>query len=425
MLKKLKDLKDKFYLSIDKKRRNGIYFLNHVSKLDDANSHKIIKMYSSIKSTQPLIFNISSLYPLLNSKEKTSDFYIVNPFTGLHTCVSFIFNDENKLVGTHVVIDRDQLNRADYEKAFHIRIDVNHFLSSMKNKNKHLTDEQLRCQFDIIFFHELAHTSFTQITLEDGWLSEQMADISSVIKTIKNNNLTLKQSVSLIDDLLKYRTSKATFNKYYIQDKSKVRDHATEISLIHLRQITQESFDYLKQIEDKHITYFALYLARAIVKRHANIFNVDKKNIDKMRMMLSNQLNINQIFESDKSIVEQYRFYSKPRDLSTTPITNYEKNGVIHNLFKNAVSDISIFDDVLLVTLLNNSFDSVISTLVNINDFRYTFLDVVQEYERYLEQYNNIQFDTVNTFKDKKSLYQFVYNNHKECVYSIIDGEKT
>lgn len=413
ILRKLKDLEDKFYLIIDKKRRDGIYFLNHVSKMNDANAHKIIKIYSSLKSSQPLIVDIFSLYPLLNSKEKTSDFYIVNPFTGLNTCVSFIFNDENKLVGTHVVINRDQLNRADYERTFNIRIDVNHFLSSMKNKN--FTDEQLKYQFDIVFFHELAHTSFTQITLEDGWLAEQMADISSVIKTMKNNDLTLKQSVSLIDDLLKYRTSKATFTKYYIQEEAKVRDHATEISLIHLRQMTQESFDYLKQIEDKHITYFALYLARAIVKRHANIFNVDKANIDKMRMMLSNQLNINRIFESDKSIVEKYRFYSKPRDLSKRPITDHEKNGVINKLFKNALSDISVFDDILLVSLLNNSFDSVVSTLVNIDDFRYTFLDVVQEYERYLEQYNNIQFHDVNTFKDKKSLYQFVYNKYKAC----------
>lgn len=415
MLRKLKDLEDKLYLIFDKKRRDGIYFLNHVSKMNDANAHKIIKIYSSLKSSQPLIVDIFSLYPLLKSTEKTSDFYIVNPFTGLNTCISFMFNDVNKLVGTHVVIDRDHLNRADYERTFKIRIDVNHFLSVMKNKNKDFTDEQLRCQFDIVLFHELAHTSFTQITLEDGWLAEQMADISSVIKTIKNNDLTLKQSVSLIDDLLKYRTSKATVTKYYIQEESKVRDHATEISLIHLRQMTQESFDYLKQIEDKHITYFSLYLARKIVKQHANIFNVNKTNIDKMRMMLSNQLNINQIFERDKSIVEKYRFYSKPRDLSKTPITDHEKNGVIHKLFKNALSDISIFDDVLLVALLSNSFDSVISTLVNIDDFRYTFLDVVQEYERYLEQYHNLQFDTVNTFKDKKSLYQFVYNNYKAC----------
>lgn len=143
--------------------------------------------------------------------------------------------------------------------------------------------------FEFTVYHELAHTTYNQISKKDETKSykgdnEIHSDISAIIKMIKNHDLSKESSIMLCKSIFEYRT-KTHYEAHYFEKNVKTRDHFTELSIIDFSNVLEKKLDLIKSIPDNEIADFVEILIAENNKVNKNYLpNIENKEyvIDKL-----------------------------------------------------------------------------------------------------------------------------------------------
>lgn len=216
-------------------------------------------------------------------------------------------------------------------------------------------------RFEYTLYHELAHTSYNQMTKtkeEDNNKKEIHSDLCAIIKIIKNHDLNGKDTLNLCKEIFKDRLSSASVTQYFDQ-KPSLREHFTEIGIIDFTSSISRNIDKLKSLKDNEIGDFVETFMQESMKRDPKILPaIDDKALF-VNNLLDNYLKEN-IGESLTSQMDSHihaeivktKFYEKGQFkvkdlyLPETAALAYDK--IKANMFNSMMNDDKILTDVYL-----------------------------------------------------------------------------
>lgn len=113
-------------------------------------------------------------------------------------------------------------------------------------------------------YHELAHLSLNQQFLNySSMFNENMSDISSVLKLIKEFDMDERASVNLVNDIIKWRSHTTFYSNFFEEDSDqKSIDHFTVMGLLELKNLIQNEFSKINNVLDLDIPIFSQVIAR-------------------------------------------------------------------------------------------------------------------------------------------------------------------
>lgn len=169
-----------------------------------------------------VLSNLEEIYQTLMSIEKPCMGIYLNPFSGKHVLIELnpIKRTEND--SSYMITNDKTILKQEYFGSFKVVI-----------KKSNIQDGNFKNEFNnfkSILYHELAHAHFVNILSVFSHKQEINADISGIIYSIKQENLNLTESLSLIDYTLIMRLKTANFLHYSRHICNRSRVHATSRS---------------------------------------------------------------------------------------------------------------------------------------------------------------------------------------------------
>lgn len=248
---------------------NAVTFQNVMKKYFEPSNIQDLKEINSINDIEYNIIKVDDAsknifgFEVLEAKLNTYR----NPYTQTELILSssspysYIkshsnFENRTKVSTINVaVLEQPQLMYSD-EKTYSGLI--NHFTLNEINK----------FEVEFTLFHELAHAAI-KINYPSGRDDESISDLCGAIKVIKNNNMTLDQAVDYIDHRISFRCQDAVLrfhsNKFSETDRENeddIRIHATQLSLLTLKDMIQKDYDFVKTLNTSEELVLASNLTR-------------------------------------------------------------------------------------------------------------------------------------------------------------------
>lgn len=194
---------------------------------------------------------------------------------------SFINPFSNKKVD--IIFDKENTSARHYQLSIHRNLDTDKifysaesFLESFNYYNKyyHLNfmptpNDKYNLFKDFVINHELAHLSLLQKSFvlnyekdhERKHHSEIHSDISSIMKTSKDWNLSSEQIIDFCNSIIVWRVGKYNLLEVFLANEKKEIPikHATDTFLIHFKEFlkSDDNINFIKSLSDSEITAFA------------------------------------------------------------------------------------------------------------------------------------------------------------------------
>lgn len=251
------------------KLSNVITFQKVIQKYFEKTNDKDLKVIHSIN-------DVDYHTHVLNNKERCMfDFEVLyldnkvykNPYT--HTAVALksdltrsVINlsregDMRSIKSTVTIGTDDQTDLLNYQD------------KSYSGLMKHFSLNQIaKFEVEFILFHELAHAAVT-IRHKMGREDESVSDLCGTIKVIKNNNMLKEEAVDYINHRINFRSQdnairfhSQTFTETDIENEADVRIHATQLSLLTLKQFVETDFEFLLTLDTNEELILASDLSR-------------------------------------------------------------------------------------------------------------------------------------------------------------------
>lgn len=208
---------------------------------------------------------------------------------------------------------------------------INHFTLNEINK----------FEVEFTLFHELAHVS-TTINYKAGRVDESVSDLCGTMKVIKNNNMTLDQAIDYIDYRVSFRCQDSALSFYShkfsedeIENGDNIRIHATQLSLLTLKDLVQKDYEFVKSLT----TNEELILASNLTRFSTNQNTLDKiKEREFYNKMEYAEISIDSWMKSDVFI----QYFEKLAKLRNTT-----KEELIENVKTNISGDMDKIFDVM------------------------------------------------------------------------------
>jgi len=251
------------------KLSNVITFQKVIQKYFEKPNDKDLKVINSIN-------DVDYHTHVLNNKERNMvDFEVFymndkvykNPYT--NTAVAI----QSDLSRSFINLKRDGELRS-IKSTVTIGTDEQTNLLTYKDKSysgltKHFSLNQInKFEVEFILFHELAHAAVT-IRHKMGREDESVSDLCGTIKVIKNNNMSEEEAVDYINHRINFRSQdyairfhSQTFTETDIENEADVRIHATQLSLLTLKQFVETDFEFLLTLDTNEELILASDLSR-------------------------------------------------------------------------------------------------------------------------------------------------------------------
>lgn len=274
--------------------------------------------------------------------------------------------------------------------------------------------------FKHILYHELAHAHFGNILTVLTRTQEVNADISSIIYSIKQNNLSLDSAKKLIDYVLKMRIKTAHLFYYTRGICNTTRAHRTEDALILFRCLDESMLKSLKNIPTTDIVRYVIIWLQSVSELLINPYAIDFKNKNLLSFLFYNNYNP-VLMIGDKDIMWYIRSpYLKnynqkvelfKRRFYLSPLTEEEMDIMKDFYLLNVLLNQDYFNDFMTSHMLVNDFDYMVNNLFNKDDYKYVFLDSLTAYEKYKNDRSNAMVNIPFGYNEKE-LNNFILNNH-------------
>lgn len=280
---------------------------------------------------------------------------VLNPFTNVVVSLEMQRHEENTMHGNRVIR---------LEKEYH---DINSLhIVQVTTENKDmfkLTNDSYHnklLNFEFTLYHELAHTSFNQMSKMTPSYShgnEIHSDLCAIIKMIKNHDYTAKESFELCNEIFNYRLNTAV-NDQYLEVDVPTRTHFTEYGLIQFTSILSKFNDKIKDLKDNEITDFVETFMQEAQSREQKILPqienkkefvtnlVNKYFKENMGDDMNNILSFNAYHVNYKKTFfekKPYKLKDLYNDIKKEVIFNDMKNIMIDNLMKSEQKLIDIY----------------------------------------------------------------------------------
>lgn len=358
-----------------------------------------------------VIDNLEVMYQKLMSIE--------TPYTGIYL---------NPFSEKYILIELDPIikkNKSSYMVTNDTSIMKQKYFGSLKVviKKSNVQDGNFKNEFinlKYILYHELAHAHFVNILSVLNNHHEINADLSSIIYVIKNENLNVTESQSLIDDNLRMRVKTANLFKYGRHICNRKRIHSTEAALILFRTIDEEMLNTLKTIEYTDIVRYVTIWLQSVSGLLLNPYSVDFKNKQLLSFLFHNTYN-DKIMKPDSETIGYIRsahmknpyavkkMFKKRFDL--LPATDAELGFIKEFCHLNALHRLDIFNDIIISHSLVNDFTYTVSQLFNKDDYKYMFLDSIEGMMLHKENRTNNVID-IHFGYNKQELNNYICNHH-------------
>jgi len=360
----------------------------------------------------PIINDLKVMYDkLMNVTEKFSCIYL-NPFSGKYITVELDPIIKKYRQSSYMKSDDKSILKQDYFGSLKVCI--------VKENVRDGSFGNRFTNFKQILYHELAHAHFGNVLTMLSRTHEVNADISGVVYTIQNEDLSLDKARILIDGVLKMRMKTANLFRYTRQICKTTRSHRTEDALILFRCMDESILNTLKTIETTDIVRYVTLWLQSVSGLLENPYAIDFKNKDLVSFLFHNNYNP-ALMIGDKEImcyirtpqlknhhqmVELFkrRFYLSPLTEDELDIMKgfYLLNVLVHQEY---------FNDFMTSHMLVNDFEYIVNNLFNQDDYKYVFLDSISAYEKYKNDRSNADVHIPFGYKEKE-LDNFIFNNH-------------
>jgi len=215
------------------------------------------------KGSDEVITAMRTINSKLGIKQK-----IMNPFSGIVVNLEMQQNETHTAHGNRVLTIDEKYH--DVNALHVVQLTTNNDrefkLSDDSNYNKLVS-------FEFTLYHELAHTSYNQVsktTEEDRNTKEIHSDLCSIVKMMKNHDLTPQESLKLCEEVFKYRLDTAAKATYF--DKNpEIREHFTELGIIQFTSVLSRNTNKIKELKDNEIGDFVETFIQEASKKELKI----------------------------------------------------------------------------------------------------------------------------------------------------------
>lgn len=277
-------------------------------------------------------------------------------------------------------------------------------LTNDESKNKLLF-------FEFIVYHELAHTSYNQISKvkkEDSGIREMHSDLSSIIKMIKNHDLNEANAFKLCKEIFSFRLNSPSQSQYFSKDAS-IREHFTELSIVKFASILDSNMEKLKSLKDNEIGDFVETFLQEAKKQDLNILPKFEDKSIFVKSLVKNYIEENIGEESNRlmdshiySTLARTKFYQKSEfklkelynEMTREETYRRIQNTMCDNLMRN--------DDILTDVYLQNRKLTIGDDKLFVESYvkylpegKELSANVTQKYDLYNEMHNKIKTSSV------------------------------
>lgn len=216
-------------------------------------------------------------------------------------------------------------------------------------------------KFEYVLYHELAHTSYNQMTKvkeDDGNTKEIHSDLCSIIKVIKNHDMTGPEALKLCSAIFNKRLESASQSQYF-GEKPTLRDHFTETGLIHFTSSISRNMDKLKALRDNEIGDFVETFIQESVKQDMKILPPMENKPEFVKELVDKYIKEN-IGDNAKDLMNHHihteivntKFYEKGqfklKEMYTPETMKMAHDKIKMNMFNNMMRDDNVLIDIYL-----------------------------------------------------------------------------
>lgn len=281
---------------------------------------------------------------------------VMNPFNGIVMDLEMQHEQEHTMHGNRVFT---------MDKEFH-DIHSLYIVQVMTNNNRSLNvseDEKYNklVNFEFTLYHELAHTSYNQMSktkTDDRNLKEIHSDLSSIIKVIKNHNMSGSEALHLCEEIFKFRTESPSKSQYFDKVPT-IREHFTELGIISFTSTLSKKMDKIKELKDSEIGDFVETFIQESMKKEINVLPVMENKEAFVKELLNNYIkdnigsDVNRYMDmhvystvAKTKLFEKGQFKVKELYNEMTKENTYAK--IKDNMFQNMMSNDVILTDIYL-----------------------------------------------------------------------------
>jgi len=225
-----------------------------------------------------------------------------------------------------------------------VNIDIDDQINLLTNKDKtysgllnHFSLNQIaKFEVEFILFHELAHAAVT-IRNKIGREDESVSDLCGTIKVIKNNNMSIEEAIDYINHRINSRSNdqairfhSQSFTKTDIENEADVRIHATQLSLLTLKQFVEKDFDFILTLDTNEELILASDLSRT-ANASSTLYEVKSRHFDNKTVY--EEISLDSWTKNEK-FIECCENIAKERDTTIDEIFNNLKTNLYGNTDK-------------------------------------------------------------------------------------------
>lgn len=348
---------------------------------------------------------------LMSVTEKFFCVYL-NPFSGKYITIELNPIAKNYRQSSYMQTDDKAILKKDYFRSLKVCIVKENVMDgSFDNRYNN---------FKRTLYHELAHAHFSNILTVLSNTHEINADISAIIYTLQNEDLSLTATQNLIDTVLRMRVKTVNLFRYTRQICNTTRSHRTEDALILFRCMDESILNSLKSIKTTDIVRYVTLWLNSVSGLLQNPYSIDFNNKDIVSFLFHNNYNpvlmiggketlcyvrtAHLTKHSEMAALFKRRFY-------LAPFTEEEIDIMKGFYLLNVLIRQESFNDFMTIHMLVNNFDYIVNNLFNKDDYKYVFLDSLTAYEKYKNDRANAMIYIPFGYNDKE-LNNFILNNH-------------
>lgn len=359
-----------------------------------------------------VLSNLEEMYQTLMSIEKPCMGIYLNPFSGKHVLIELNPIKKTENDSSYMITNDKTILKQEYFGSFKVVI-----------KKSNVQDGNFKNDFNnfkAILYHELAHAHFVNILTVFSHEQEINADLSGIIYSIKQENLNLTETLSLIDDTLIMRLNTANFLHYSRHICNRSRVHATEAALILFRSMDDEILNTLKTIEYTDIVRYVTVWLKTVSGLLFNPYQVDFNNKKLLSFIFYNNYK-STLMKLDSESTGYIRSahmrnsYAIKRmfkqRFNLAPATDEELGVMKEFCHFNALHRLDIFNDIIISHGLINEFNHTVNHLFNKDDYKYLFLDSIAALKSHQENRTNNVVD-IHFGYNKKELNNYIKSNY-------------
>lgn len=191
-------------------------------------------------------------------------------------------------------------------------------------------------EVEFILFHELAHAAVT-IRNKIGREDESVSDLCGTIKVIKNNNMSVEEAVDYIDHRINFRSNdqairfhSQSFTETDIENEADIRIHATQLSLLTLKQFVETDFEFLLTLDTNEELILASDLSRT-ANTSSTLYEVTSRHFDNKTVY--EEMSVDS-WTKNKEFIECCENIAKERDTTIDEVFKNLKTNLYGNTDK-------------------------------------------------------------------------------------------